>query len=289
MSHDPGLVQRCKLVLHVLVWSAVPIVAGWYLTAYLVGTLGDPLVRAEARLGTPDIFDSVLALTEKKVVRHLGEWEFLEPKLPGHFHHVGRWYQADRTDFCITCHGPTPHARSPQQRAFLNMHTLFTSCRVCHAHREEGVTPTRFAWIDIETGTLCPDPAMEEGVWGEYGAKIVPLSTTGEDPQVRRLEEEEAFAAEFTARRDELDDRQKVIGNKFIHRRCQEEPIRCSACHTPSGAFLSFADLGYSAERADFLMSAEVVDLVARYETFHLSGVPTHNGSGTEENGESNP
>lgn len=76
----------------------------------------------------------------------------------------------------------------------------------------------------------------------------------------------------------------------FIHRRIQEEATRCSVCHTPSGAFLSFADLGYSAERADFLMSAEVVDLVARYETFHLSGIPTHNGSGSEEkSGESNP
>ena len=46
--------------------------------------------------------------------------------------------------------------------------------------------------------------------------------------------------------------------------------MHCSSCHDGKDAFLPYTDLGYSAERAAFLMSAEVVDLVKRYETFHM-------------------
>nr|MBC8372288.1 hypothetical protein [Planctomycetota bacterium] len=217
-----------------------------------------------------DVFDSVVALTEKKVVRYLGEWEFLEPKLPGHFHHVGRWYQSDKWNFCIECHGPTPHSRAPQQRAFLNMHNLFISCQVCHVQEQEGIAPTRFGWVDVSNGKLCANPGMAEGVWGEYGAKIVPLKGAGENLQPATLDEEETFAAKFRKQVDNLDDRQKVVGNKFIHRRCVEAPVRCADCHNSEKAFLPYTALGYSSERSEFLVSAEVVDLVARYETFYI-------------------
>jgi hypothetical protein len=60
------------------------------------------------------------------------------------------------------------------------------------------------------------------------------------------------------------------VGKTFIHRRCIEIPVRCGDCHNSEKAFLPYTDLGYSRERSDFLVSAEVVDLVARYETFYI-------------------
>jgi hypothetical protein len=134
----------------------------------------------------------------------------------------------------------------------------------------EGIVPTRFGWIDITNGQLRSNPEMAEGVWGEYGAKIVPLKGSEENPQPVTLDEEEAFAVTFRKRVDSLDDRQKVIGNKFIHRRCIDTPVRCGDCHNSEKAFLPYTVLGYSSERSDFLVSSEVVDLVARYETFYM-------------------
>ena len=266
MSQDQSVWKKFLLVLYVGMWSVILVVACIWLIMFLVGTLGDKQEQASA----PDMFDSVVALTEKNVVRYLGEWEFLEPKLPGHFHHVGRWYQPDNWNFCINCHTSTPHSKAPQQRAFLNMHNLFISCQVCHVREQEGIAPTRFGWIDIVNGQLRSNPDMVEGVWGEYGAKIVPLKGTKENPQPVNLDEEKEFAATFRKRMDNLDDRQKVVGNKFIHRRCVDTPVRCGDCHNSEEVFLPYTALGYSSERSDFLVSSEVVDLVSRYETFYM-------------------
>ena len=270
MSNNASQWKKYFLVLYVGMWIMILTGALIWLTAFLLGTLGDTFAKKEAKTPDLDVFDSVVALTEKKVVRYLGEWEFLEPKLPGHFHHVGRWYQSDKWNFCVKCHGPTPHSKAPQQRAFLNMHNLFISCQVCHVREQEEIAPTRFGWIDIANGQLCSNPDMAEGVWGEYGAKIVPLKGTEENPQPVTLDEEEAFTTTFRKRVDNLDDRQKVIGNRFIHRRCVETPVRCGDCHNSEEAFLPYTALGYSSERSAFLVSSEVVDLVVRYETFYM-------------------
>lgn len=262
--------KRLFLLFYFGMWSALLIIAVTWLTVYLIGTLGNPIAGKGLKPASAKVFDSILALTNKKVVRYLGEWEFLEPKLPGHFHHIGRWYQSDKKDFCIDCHGPIPHSRSVQERAFLNMHDLFISCEVCHVRENESVASDHFGWVNIKTGKLCPNPDIVEGVWGEYGAKIVPLTNHSKNPQLINLEEEKQFAVEFRKRMKNLSDSQKVIGNKFIHRKCIENPVKCSDCHNDKNQFLNFTALGYSKERAAFLISAEVVDLVKRYETFYM-------------------
>ena len=270
MSHPASLRKKLFLLLYVVLWGVLLGAASVWLTRFLIGTLRAPHLGEDTHLAQAKIFDSVVALTEKKVVRYLGEWEMQEPRLPGHFHHIGRWYEADKANFCIKCHGQTPHSNTAQVRAFLNMHTLFISCEVCHVREQAAVAPTRFAWSNITDGQLCPSPDMSEQPWGEYGMKIVPVKETPGGLQPVTFDEEEAFAAEYFKRRDKLTDQQKVLANQFIHRRCSGTPVRCSDCHNQQQAFLPYVTLGYAPERAAFLMSTEVVDLVRRYETFHL-------------------
>ncbi len=286
MSNDQSAWKKYLLVLYVGMWCVILIGACIWLTIFLVGTLGDPFDKQQKQSLDQDVFKSVVALTEKNVVRYLGEWEFHEPKLEGHFHHVGRWYQADRWNFCVPCHTSTPHSRAPQQRAFLNMHNLFISCQVCHVRHEEGVPPTNFGWVDMATGKLCDNPTMTEGVWGEYGAKIVPLTDNTDSPKIASLDEEEAFAEEFREKANDLDDRQEAVGKTFIHRRCIETPVRCGDCHNSENAFLPYTELGYSQERSDFLVSAEVVDLVSRYETFYIPNLLRTDEEPEEQSGE---
>lgn len=269
MSHTHETWHRRKLVVHVVVVNAVIIAATVWVALYLFGTLRTSPGRGTARgaLAAHE-FSSVLALTERKVQRYLGEWEFAEPHLPGHFHHIGRWYQVDRNNFCVDCHGQTPHSRSSQVRAFLNMHNLFVTCQVCHAPSRE--RPARFGWVGVAEGVVVPNPAMTPGVWGEYGAKITALTGPPEDPQPFELAEEKAEAAEFIAKMNDLSGEQRAQGNKRLHRRCVQNPLRCAECHNRETPFLPLAELGYPEDRAEFLVSAEVVDLVQRYEEFYL-------------------
>jgi hypothetical protein len=252
-----------------MMWSLFIVAGAMWLMIYLVGTLSDSVGNDELLAANTDTFDAIVELTEKKVTRYLGQWEFSEPKIPGHFHHIGRWYSTDKWNFCIDCHGPTPHSRTPKERAFLNMHSLFVSCNTCHVREQMDRPPSRFGWLSLDNGQLCPNPEMAEGVWGEYGAKIVPLRA--DDPsRPLMLQEARAFSEKFHENMDELSDRQKVIANKFVHKNCLESPITCTDCHKSEKAFIDFTALGYSQERAAFLMSTEVVDLASHYETFYI-------------------
>jgi len=265
--------KKIFLTLYFGIWGLLLISACAWLTYFLIGTVYNTDSGKNIETQNATSFDSILELTNKKVDRYLGEWEFQEPELPGHFHHIGRWYQSDKWNFCIECHGPIPHSRNVKERAFLNMHNLFISCQVCHVQETEGIAATRFGWIDMSEGSLKPNPEMSEGVWGEYGVKIIQLIESDEEPQPLNLEEEQEFAKEFRTNMNELNDSQKVIGNKFIHRKCVENPISCSDCHDAQNKFLPFTELGYSQERADFLVSSEVVDMVRRYETFLMPNI----------------
>ncbi len=262
--------KRLLLALYLGMWTVFIVAGIVWLTIFLVGTLSDSFADEAQAAAEPDTFDSVVALTERKVARHLGEWEFSEPKLPGHFHHIGHWYESDDVTFCIKCHGPIPHSRSPKERAFLNMHSLFISCQVCHVREHDGVAPAGYGWIDITGGSLCDNPDMTDHVWGEYGAKIIALAGSGQNARPVVLKEEEDFAAKMRQRIASLSEQQKAIGNRFIHRQCSDSPVRCSDCHNTEKPFLPYADLGYSSERTEFLISAEVADLAIHYETFYL-------------------
>lgn len=284
MSHSNSLWNKGQLFVCVAFWTVVLIAAFWWLTVFLLGTLNDGFAESTPESDLMEAVDSAVALTEEKVVRYLGEWELHEPKLAGHFHHVGQWYQADTQNFCIECHGAVPHSRSPQLRAFLNMHNLFMSCQVCHAREDMDTPLTRFGWVDLETNERCENPKMEQGVWGEYGAKIVPLTGPENRPEPLVLAEEAAFTVDFRKRMDRLNDSQKAKGNKVVHRRCVDVPVRCYDCHNTQDAFLPYTELGYSEERAGFLVSAEVADLVERYETFYLPNLlNTYEASGEED------
>jgi hypothetical protein len=264
MSQKSSLWKRHKLVLYTVAWSVLIIASATWLTIFLIGTLSNPFWN-----NVPALSDTAGTPTEKKVERYLGEWEIPESKISSHPKNIGRGYESDKWTFCIKCHGPAPHSRTPKERSFLNMHGLFMSCCVCHIREQEGVAPTCFGWMDLASGLLRSNPKMDEGVWGEYGAKIVPLNSE-KSPQPVKLKEEETLAVKLHEGMEKLSNHQKAIDNKFIHRRCVETPVHCINCHNSEKAFLPYTTLGYTAERATFLMSEEMADFAKHYETFYV-------------------
>jgi hypothetical protein len=94
---------------------------------HLIGTLGNPFWE-----NSPTVLDRTVSPAEQKVERYRGEWEIPESKTSSHHGSIGRGYESDKWTLCIKCHGPAPHSRTPKERDFLNMHSLFMSCYICH-------------------------------------------------------------------------------------------------------------------------------------------------------------
>ncbi|MEW6249442.1 MAG: cytochrome b/b6 domain-containing protein [Planctomycetota bacterium] len=55
-----------------------------------------------------------------------------------HFHQIPQWFQPDPQNSCLTsgCHTLLPHGKRIEVRAFLNMHSTFADCMLCHQKGE---------------------------------------------------------------------------------------------------------------------------------------------------------
>lgn len=64
-----------------------------------------------------------------------------------HFHAIPTWYSPDPGTGCTEagCHGALPHGKRKEVRAFLNMHTTFVDCQVCH--RDTDLHGAELVWL----------------------------------------------------------------------------------------------------------------------------------------------
>ncbi|MHC4441719.1 MAG: formate dehydrogenase subunit gamma [Planctomycetota bacterium] len=77
-----------------------------------------------------------------------------------HFHQIPSWYQADPGNSCSTsgCHVPLPHGDRIEIRAFLNMHSTFLDCGVCHSTDAEKSATAR--WFSLPERNPRTPPAV---------------------------------------------------------------------------------------------------------------------------------
>lgn len=77
-----------------------------------------------------------------------------------HFHRLEGWTHPDQFNNCTTsgCHGPLPHSKRKEVRAFLNMHATSMHCGTCHMRSED--RPLHLTWYDLDTGVACDSPSI---------------------------------------------------------------------------------------------------------------------------------
>ena len=77
-----------------------------------------------------------------------------------HFHVIPAWFTADPANGCTTggCHEVLPHGEKKESRAFLNMHSTFLDCLVCH--QEEALTSSDITWVSTTDRSLAELPAV---------------------------------------------------------------------------------------------------------------------------------
>jgi cytochrome b subunit of formate dehydrogenase len=84
-------------------------------------------------VGIPKRLDAAF-LAAPAAHRAAGE-EATPPRGPlAHYHQIPPWFAPDPGNGCTAadCHAPLPHGKRIAVRAFLNMHTTFLDCGVCH-------------------------------------------------------------------------------------------------------------------------------------------------------------
>ena len=170
---------------------------------------------------------------------------------------------------CMTCHGTYPHSKEKKVRAFLNFHTGFLACSVCHTRKDLRNKKHVFAWVDHETGAISD---TVEGGYGKYPAKIFPVEIKPDGSKIIVRPVNDRSAREYIRLKDTLSPDQIAQAKVKLHEHISEKPVFCTECHKKDGYF-DFAQLGFPKNRIDHLTSTEVASMIDKYTTFYMPSV----------------
>lgn len=156
-KRGPRIIKSFIVRVYALAILLAVLWTGYAAVSYLIGAVFRPAkVPEEFRAWKADVtLDALTAeATESDSTR-------LPPPTP--IRHYHRFTPSDRIptgNSCSTsgCHGPLPHQKSKELRAFANMHTTFMSCGMCHA-ASLGET-VNAVWLDAVTGRVARPPAV---------------------------------------------------------------------------------------------------------------------------------
>lgn len=180
---------------------------------------------------------------------------------------------------CKVCHAIYPHQSKPAVRAFLNMHTGYLFCEVCHLDRSkfdivnyDWVTTdkVRFRGVPFTTRYL---PAQKRSTKPASGLpRIAPfVHRTGEVslPLINTWDTTDAqtvWAARKQLGKSKL---QKKI--RYYHRDMVKMNYLsiCGKCHAKEG-LLDFRALGFSKKNAESLKSMPISNIIKDYDVFYL-------------------
>ncbi len=191
-----------------------------------------------------------------------------QEKIRGHFHNTDDTINMEKQNrsLCLKCHGTYPHSKAKAVRAFLNAHSFFIACEVCHIRRKDGEVFS-YKWIKTDTDT---ELRYLQGKPGNYGAVITPFIKKG-DGALKRLDRtiDDRMILNYLKLRETLTADQAAEIKLKIHKRISNKPVFCDECHRKDG-YIDFRKLLYSPKRVATLTSTEVVGVIKKYKKFYF-------------------
>ncbi|MCK9295503.1 MAG: hypothetical protein M0P70_10510, partial [Desulfobulbaceae bacterium] len=218
-----------------------------------------PTYSAKAKTSPSNGFENLVKTEETKYIRH--------------FHNIDDTVtlKLASPQFCVTCHGTLPHSKAPDIRSFLNMHSYFMACEVCHDREENYSGKFNYVWYDNMTNEKVD---KIEGSNGVYGARLIPVlvSDSNNGSEIRRMDEAEDpnFIKSYIAQKDILTPEEQGKAKVIIHKNMAKKPVQCTECHSSKQPYIDLARVGYSQKRAESLYRTEVADMINRYMQFYL-------------------
>jgi len=176
-----------------------------------------------------------------------------------HYYPEVSFIEKDYRSNCLSCHTPLPHNNDIKTRAFLNMHGGFIACATCHTDESQG----RYQWYDIERNTFAA--ALIEDI-PLMSIQMV-RNASGTPGFVGQ--NDSAFSSRLT---DELKEDLSLQDAlcKSSYRQDIEKALSCGACHSAGNSVLDWKELGYTAEKADELMTLSIPNVFNKYDEFYI-------------------
>ncbi len=186
---------------------------------------------------------------------------------------------------CRVCHPLYPHSENNWVRAFLNMHTGFMRCEVCHVKRES-ISGLTYHWDESGKAVFSGKPfgsyyapasqraQAAEGTLSriavfvsDNGAKKPLASATGDVRKAREYMEEEAA----------MTPEEKEEKLAYFHRQIarKEISVACHGCHSKD-TVLNYTQLGFDGKKAQDLMYLNIRGLITKYKTFYFPDLFGH-------------
>lgn len=179
---------------------------------------------------------------------------------------------------CRVCHHLYPHQANNLVRGFLNMHTGFMTCEVCHLKKKKfnGIT---YRWYDSENAHFSGEP---------FGTFFNPASRKTKKPTnfisrvaiyatkegqwhslVNTWDKDEAL--DFMRKQPAMTDEEASRRLRFFHRDIEKKEISvaCDQCHS-THSILNYTELGFDSKKKSQLENLNLKGLVTKYKTFYL-------------------
>ncbi len=179
---------------------------------------------------------------------------------------------------CGVCHTLYAHSKNNTVRAFLNLHTGFVRCEVCHIKRDKFMSLS-YDWTDTDNVVFHGEPF---GTY--YNPKIGKASKSknsisritafdihkGEKQLVVNTSDIER-AKEFirTEKNFTLDEKAKEL--EYFHKdiKKREISVACNECHSEN-SILDYMKLGFDDKKRKDLIYLNIKGLVTKYRIFYF-------------------
>lgn len=189
--------------------------------------------------------------------------------------------QLDDKTSCKVCHQIYPHKKEPFIRTFLNMHTGYLTCEVCHLDRAK-FTVGRYDWVQTNNVEFQGDP---------YGSFYIPLQQFTQTPQstlsriapfVQHKEKLVALmntwdtdnATKIWPSLSQLTEDKMAIELSHYHQDIvkMEHTRACEECHRANG-MVDFRALGFSKEDSERLTNLNIGNIIKKYDIFYMPNI----------------
>jgi hypothetical protein len=179
---------------------------------------------------------------------------------------------------CNACHSTYPHSRNKLVRAFLNMHTGFMLCEVCHINRKQ-FQHLDYAWYQPEHAEFKGQPfgsyfrsEIEKTI--DSTRSITRIAVFDASAGSKRLLHHTRDRQKAEAFKQHADSQERdVIKDQleYFHRNIQKKSVAlaCEECHTVD-SILDFKKLGFDQVKINRITLLNLKGLVTKYENFYL-------------------
>jgi cytochrome b subunit of formate dehydrogenase len=237
-------------------------------------------VSYEEKRGQPKVVEAVRLEGLNALEGFKGKKEYIGYRITagkevkGHFHTIGMEVTPCTKCSCIKCHGDLCHEDLKEVRAFINMHSSYMSCEVCHSRPAQGQPAGVFQWAVKMDGHITREPVGSYGLQKKVDYKIIYLGKEGRSDSL----EMNAMVDKYRKIEKDMGRAQKVEAIKAMHQSASREAVKCRDCHTQQKPYLPFDELGYSAARIKELQGNAVIGMIEKYEKFYLPQLFSGNG-----------